>query len=62
MPVLVTHGRRDQIVSPSMADHILRVCPTATASWYETVGHAPFIEDAGRFNPELGDLVQRVAS
>jgi len=62
VPVLVTHGRRDQIVSPSMAEHILRTCPTATASWYDAVGHAPFIEDAGRFNTELGDLVQRVAS
>ena len=27
VPVLVTHGRRDQIVSPSMADHILPDLP-----------------------------------
>jgi pimeloyl-ACP methyl ester carboxylesterase len=62
MPVLVTHGRRDQIVSPSMADHVLRTCPTATASWYDTVGHAPFIEDAERFNRELSHLVRSVAA
>jgi pimeloyl-ACP methyl ester carboxylesterase len=62
MPVLVTHGRRDEIVLPAMAEHILRTCPTATASWYDRVGHAPFIEDARRFNSELGDLVQRTAS
>jgi non-heme chloroperoxidase len=60
VPVLVTHGRRDEIVSPSMADHILRTCPTATASWYDTIGHAPFIEDSERFNRELAHLVRSV--
>ena len=29
VPVLVTQGRRDQIVLPSMAEHILGICPTA---------------------------------
>ena len=62
VPVLVTHGRQDQIVSPSMADHILRVCPTATASWYDVVGHAPFIEDPERFNRELAELVRGATS
>ena len=62
VPVLVTHGRQDQIVSPSMADHILQVCPTATASWYDAVGHAPFIEDPARFNRELAELDHRVAA
>ena len=61
VPVLVTHGRRDEIVLPSMAGHILRTCRTSTASWYDRVGHAPFIEDAPRFNTELGDLVEQVA-
>jgi non-heme chloroperoxidase len=61
VPVLVTQGREDQIISPSMADHILRVCPTARASWYDVVGHVPFVEDPGRFNRELAELV-RVAS
>jgi hypothetical protein len=61
VPVLVTHGRRDQIVLPSMAGHILRTCRTATPSWYDGAGHAPFIEDARRFNTELGDLVEQQA-
>jgi non-heme chloroperoxidase len=52
-PVLVTHGRQDAIVLPSMAEHVLAACPTATASWYDGVGHLPFAEDAGRFDREL---------
>jgi non-heme chloroperoxidase len=59
VPVLVTHGRRDEIVLPSMADHVLDVCPTAVASWYDEVGHAPFLEDAGRFDRELLALARR---
>jgi non-heme chloroperoxidase len=53
VPVLVTHGRADEIVLPSMAEHVLRVCPTARASWYDGIGHLPFVEDAERFDREL---------
>jgi pimeloyl-ACP methyl ester carboxylesterase len=58
VPVLVSHGRQDQIVSASMAEHVLQVCPTAEASWYDGVGHMPFTEDAGRFNRELAQLAR----
>jgi pimeloyl-ACP methyl ester carboxylesterase len=53
VPVLISHGRRDEIILPSMAEHALRVCPTAEASWYEDAGHMPFVEDAARFDREL---------
>ena len=53
VPVLVTHGRADEIVLPSMADRILQDCPAAVPSWYESACHMPFAEDAGRFNREL---------
>ena len=56
VPVLVTHGRSDTIVLPSMAEHVLDVCKTATPSWYDGVGHAPLLEDHPRFNHELADL------
>jgi pimeloyl-ACP methyl ester carboxylesterase len=58
VPVLVSHGRQDQIVSASMAEHVLQVCPTAQASWYDEVGHMPFTEDAERFNRELAQLAR----
>jgi non-heme chloroperoxidase len=56
VPVLVTHGRADTIILPSMAEHTLSVCPAATASWHHDVGHLPFWEAPGRFNHELADL------
>jgi hypothetical protein len=55
VPVLVTQGCQDEVVLPSMAEHILGVCPTVVASWYDGVGHMPFLEDAERFNRELGE-------
>ncbi len=53
LPVLVTHGRSDTVVLPAMADYILKHCKTAEASWFDGVGHAPFLEDPIRFNTEL---------
>jgi non-heme chloroperoxidase len=60
VPLLVTHGRADSIALPAMADHILATCPTAHASWYDGVGHAPHLEEPERFNSELADLTRRV--
>ena len=59
IPVLVSHGEADRVVLPSMARHILDVCPTAQASWYADVGHAPLLEDPDRFNHELTAFTQR---
>jgi non-heme chloroperoxidase len=57
VPVLVSHGRADAIVLPSMAEHTLDVCGPAVASWYDEVGHMPFWEAAERFDRELGEFV-----
>ena len=59
VPVLVTHGREDAIVLPSMAELVLEHCKSAVASWYIGSGHMPFIEDAERFNHELAAFVDR---
>ncbi len=59
VPVLVTHGRADAIVLPSMGEHVLEVCPTARASWYDDVGHLPFLEDPARFDRELREFADR---
>ncbi len=58
VPVLVTHGRDDTIVLPSMAEHTLTICPAATASWYDGVGHMPFWELPDRFDHELASLAR----
>jgi non-heme chloroperoxidase len=53
VPVLVTQGRADTVVLPAMADYILTHCKAAEASWYDGVGHTPFLEEPLRFNAEL---------
>ena len=60
IPVLVTHGRKDRVVLPSMAEHILATCDGARAAWYEDVGHAPFLEDPLRFDRDLAALAECV--
>ena len=62
VPVLVTHGQDDAIVLPSMAEHTLTVCPAATASWYDGVGHMPFWEAPDRFARELAGLAGSAGS
>jgi len=59
VPVLVTHGRSDTVVLPAMADYILAHCKTARASWFDGIGHAPFLEEASRFNTELKSFAQK---
>jgi pimeloyl-ACP methyl ester carboxylesterase len=52
-PVLITHGREDEIILPAMAEHHASTIRNATASYYPGIGHAPFWEDPDRFNAEL---------
>ena len=59
VPLLVTQGRADTVVLPAMAEHVLATCPTAEASWYDGVGHAPHLEAPERFNRELAALARR---
>jgi non-heme chloroperoxidase len=59
-PLLVTQGRADTVVLPATAEHILATCPSAEASWYEGVGHAPHLEEPELFNRELAALTKRV--
>jgi non-heme chloroperoxidase len=61
VPVLVTHGREDAIVLPSMAEHTLAICERAVPSWYDGVGHMPFWEAPERFDRELADLAEKAA-
>ncbi len=61
VPVLLTHGRMDTMVLPSMAEHAREVCRSAEVSWYDDAGHMPFLEFPDRFNRELGAFVRRVS-
>ena len=44
---------------PGHDQHVLDVFPTAEASWYDGVGHVPFLEPPERFDDELGALTRR---
>jgi pimeloyl-ACP methyl ester carboxylesterase len=58
VPLLVSHGRADSVTLPAAAEHILAILPTAQASWYDGVGHAPHLEAPERFNRELAALTR----
>jgi non-heme chloroperoxidase len=62
VPVLLTHGREDAIVLPSMAEQVLAACEGAVASWYDDVGHMPFWEATERFDHELAEFSDRAGS
>lgn len=56
-PVLVSHGRQDQVISPAVAEEAGRIIPGAKVSLYNQAGHSPFFEDAARFNRELAEFI-----
>lgn len=49
----LTHGGRDALVNFAMPRRMLAINRSAQLSVYPDAGHAPFIEDASRFNREL---------
>ena len=56
-PALVTHGTKDQVFLPGLGEFTVSCVKGARLSLYEGVGHAPFWEDAERFNRELMEFV-----
>jgi pimeloyl-ACP methyl ester carboxylesterase len=61
-PVRVAHGTADAIVLPSMSEEAVRRCGIADVSWYDGVGHMPFWEATGRFNLELAQFADELAT
>ena len=57
-PVLVTHGEQDRILLAALGKFTASEVPDAKLSLYDGVGHAPFWEDAPRFNRELMEFVR----
>src|SRR5262249_21614862 len=62
LPVLVTHGREDRTSKLGNAEYTAKTIPGAKLSIYDGIGHAPFYEDAARFNSELTAFVRAAAS
>ena len=57
-PVLVTHGRADQVLLATMGEFAKSEIKHAKLSLYDGVGHSTLWEDAPRFNRELAELVR----
>ncbi|WP_052402458.1 alpha/beta fold hydrolase [Muricoccus aerilatus] len=60
LPVLVSHGEKDRILTPAMARFTAATVPGARLSLYPASGHAPFWEEASRYNRELAEFVTQV--
>ena len=60
MPVLVSQGSEDKLVLKGLGELTAAVVPGARLSMYNGIGHAPFAEDAPRFNRELAEFVRSV--
>ena len=60
-PMLVTHGKADQVLLVSMGEFTATTVKGATLSLYDGVGHSPFWEDTARFNRELAAFVSGLA-
>jgi non-heme chloroperoxidase len=57
VPWLAVHGSEDRVVAAAAGEHIASVQPAADVQRWEGVGHAPFLEDPGRFGRELTAFV-----
>ncbi|MEM7439686.1 MAG: alpha/beta hydrolase [Pseudomonadota bacterium] len=57
-PALVIRGKHERLSLPQMHAQILQTLPRAQAFEYENSGHAPFWEEAARFNTDLANFVR----
>ncbi len=60
VPALIMHGELDTVVDPSAAHHAGGLIPRSRLSLWEGGGHAPFVENEGRFISEIGEFVAAV--
>ncbi|QTD57283.1 alpha/beta fold hydrolase [Parasphingorhabdus cellanae] len=58
VPVLITVGTTDLEWPDDIADQLASELPDGRISTYDNKGHFPSLEDAGRFNRELDELVR----
>ena len=60
MPVFFLLGRRDPWVRPetSVAYFDALTAPVKKLVWLEHSGHEPFVDEPGRFNAIMADLVR----
>lgn len=57
-PALIIAGARERIMPMALTEELHAALPGATLSIYEQSGHAPFWEEAARFNAELAAFAE----
>lgn len=57
VPALIMHGGDDAVVDPSAARHASGLIPRSRLSVWEGGGHAPFLENEGRFISEIDEFI-----
>jgi non-heme chloroperoxidase len=60
-PMLITHGADDAIVSTDVVEQHRALVPHAQVDVMPGAGHAPFWDDAVRFNQRLGAFCEEVS-
>jgi pimeloyl-ACP methyl ester carboxylesterase len=60
LPMLLSHGSHDAILTLEAARDVMRFAPQARLSMYEGAGHAPHFEDPARFDRELAAFVREL--
>ncbi|NCI16837.1 alpha/beta hydrolase [Cronobacter muytjensii] len=62
VPLLFIYGQHDALVNPQASlKRAKALNPRIQSEWYARSGHAPFIEEAARFNARLAAFVQATA-
>ena len=60
IPVLISHGRADQVVLPAAAELTASLIKGSKIKWFDYAGHMTFWEDPARFNQDLAQFVKEI--
>lgn len=60
MPVLIIHGKDDQIIPPSEAEAMAKALPHNDLHLVEKAGHLPNLEQSDEFNRIVSDFLYRL--
>jgi non-heme chloroperoxidase len=61
-PVLIVQGKKDRLLTESMALHAHGLLQNSKLKMYSESGHAPFYEEPARFNEDLRSFVMGMGS
>lgn len=60
VPTLIIAGKQDRLMTPAMASYTQSQVKKSQLVFYEKSGHAPFYEEAERFNEELKSFMTKL--